>query len=442
MAPNAIHTSTTVQNIGKCDPGTRLKVLSRISDWTEVVTTPNVLCVTGAAGSGKSSIALSVAEECERKHTLGGTFFFSSSDDTRNSCSRFISIVDTVEEMGSLVFERSLADQATKLLFDPLRHEQSEGMRASWIFLIDGVDECTEPDRDRLIAFLGKMFLECRAGFRVLAIGRPDVALRSALKLGGDLHGSGQISLSDDKEFDATDDIRRTLWTQLSKLVGSQRVTTEDVEVLVAAASGQYIFPATVIKQVKQGRRDSPHGRLKAIRNWISNGGKTASHNPLSALDVLYQNILATAVAEYTKASHEHPAGKEQDPMALALQGFALLEVSTPLSRLESECDSVYDSLLGLPEGGFNSVVCDLGALVRVREPTEIGRVIQFYHRTFQEFLQDKQRVGEAFHLSQARIHAYIVKRLCKSFVASAEPGAYLQTWCAPLRQLTSFELL
>jgi hypothetical protein len=328
--------------------------------------------------------------------------------------------------MGSLVFERSLLDQATKLIFDPLRGEQ--GMRASWIVIIDGVDECIETDRDRLIAFLKTMFLEGRTGFRVLVIGRPDVALRSALRPGGDLDGSAQIRLSDDKEFDATDDIRRTLWTQLSKLLGPQRVTAEDVEVLVAAASGQYIFPATVIKQVKEGRRASPHGRLKAIRSWISNGRKTASRglNPLSALDVLYQNILSTAVAEYTKASHENTAGKEQDPIALALQGFALLEVSTPLSRLESECEAVYDSLLGLPKGGFNSVVCDLGALIRVREPTEIGRVTQFYHQTFQEFLQDEQCAGEAFHLSQARIHAYIVKQLCKSFISSAEPGAYL----------------
>ncbi|TEB30436.1 hypothetical protein FA13DRAFT_551896, partial [Coprinellus micaceus] len=93
VAPNAIHTSTAVQSTGKCDPGTRLKVLTRINDWTKPTTLASVLCMTGAAGSGKSSIALSVAEKCERNHTLGGTFFFSSSDDTRKSCSRFVSTI-------------------------------------------------------------------------------------------------------------------------------------------------------------------------------------------------------------------------------------------------------------------------------------------------------------------------------------------------------------
>ncbi|TEB30448.1 hypothetical protein FA13DRAFT_1630805, partial [Coprinellus micaceus] len=93
-APNAMHTSKAMSSIGQCDEGTRVKTLTKVNDWIHAPPgTLALFCMTGAAGSGKTAIALTIADYCDSDGTLAASFFFSSSDDTRNSCLRLVSTI-------------------------------------------------------------------------------------------------------------------------------------------------------------------------------------------------------------------------------------------------------------------------------------------------------------------------------------------------------------
>ncbi|RXW19419.1 hypothetical protein EST38_g6440 [Candolleomyces aberdarensis] len=85
-APNALHDSDARYDPPKCDEDTRVEVTGEIMDWMMDCNGPQrLLCMTGAAGSGKSALQQTTAEKCLENGILACTFFFSASDPTRNT---------------------------------------------------------------------------------------------------------------------------------------------------------------------------------------------------------------------------------------------------------------------------------------------------------------------------------------------------------------------
>ncbi|KAJ3519198.1 hypothetical protein NMY22_g13313 [Coprinellus aureogranulatus] len=405
-SPNAIHTSYAVSRLSRCDTGTRVEVLRRIGHWARG-TQQHLLCLTGAAGSGKTAIALTSGEEFTRgeDRLLVATFIFSSMDDTRNNLSTLIptiacqigshdarlrSFIAAAVERDEHVVTASLKMQATRLIVEPFVNSR---VPLRPVILLDGIDQCLgEDNQEHLLSLLSDASLWGRTPFRLLITARPEL----------------------EKEYDATDDIKRTLQLHLSKLLGRSAADLEkDIDIIVDAASGQYIYPATVIKYVSAGRRDSPSDRLRIIVQWISSP-ETAGDPPfpLQSLYDLYSNILSTAADAFA-----HPSiGDRKDPFALLVHVFASVKIPTaPKGMLESGL--VHDRLLGFNENTFKSVLHDMGSLARAREPTETGPLLHFYHRTCLDFLQDGGRARSNFYRDKAGVDAYIFKRLYGVFV-------------------------
>ena len=63
-------------NRPKCLDGTRVDLLQRIREWASSSDSPNIFLLTGIAGTGKSTVARTVAEEFKRKGRLGCYIFF------------------------------------------------------------------------------------------------------------------------------------------------------------------------------------------------------------------------------------------------------------------------------------------------------------------------------------------------------------------------------
>ncbi|KAG9031352.1 hypothetical protein FRB95_002850 [Tulasnella sp. JGI-2019a] len=70
-----------------CMDGTRIDLLERIRRWIERPSERSRTCftLTGAAGSGKSSIAASIADQQRKLHQLGGRFHFTRDEPARNN---------------------------------------------------------------------------------------------------------------------------------------------------------------------------------------------------------------------------------------------------------------------------------------------------------------------------------------------------------------------
>ena len=84
--------------------------------------THRLLCMTGAAGSGKSALQQTIAERCTERYIPSATFFLSSTDPTRNNVS---SIVPTIAYQLGLKHALVRASTVAAVKRDPLVFSQS-----------------------------------------------------------------------------------------------------------------------------------------------------------------------------------------------------------------------------------------------------------------------------------------------------------------------------
>ncbi|KAF6744505.1 hypothetical protein DFP72DRAFT_928890 [Ephemerocybe angulata] len=427
MSTNALHNSMARFDPPKCDANTRVELIHEISTWIEDRNAPTqFLCMTGAAGSGKSALQQTVAEGCVAKGILAASFFFNTADNTRNNVSTIIptlayqlgqksaalrQMIGVAVENDAVIFDQSLKTQIEKLILDPVsRLPPSELASLPYAILIDGLDECTkERDQRALLCAIHDTFLHRRSIFRIFLASRPELAIFEALEPGGHLHEIVHpIRLSDD--YDATSDIRLTVRRNFTEIGLRRRwehawFTEEDVEAIVAAASGQYIYAATVIRYVSEPRR-SPVERLRTIL--ASQSGTDHGTKPFALLDLLYTLVLTTAKEGYEAIDNRH------DFLLILRVYLAINAVNLNL------CISRQDKLLGLEEGTYESILCDLRSLLVAlpnsgHGPGGISRIqIKVYHKSFLDYLNAPERSG-SLHIPIPRSIDYISRSCFRS---------------------------
>ncbi|KAF6761147.1 hypothetical protein DFP72DRAFT_32567 [Ephemerocybe angulata] len=404
-APNALHNSDARFDPPKCDEDTRIEVTSEILVWIQDRSAPTqLLCMTGAAGSGKSALQQTSAEHCEELGILASSFFFSTSDPTRNGCSALVPTIAyqlglkslrlrraiaAVVDHDPLIFTQSLKSQMQALVVDPVRQLPTNALSdLPFAILIDGLDECNDEDRQRgILEVLQECMIGGRTPFRIFLASRPELAIHGALQPGGHLERLAyHIRLSDD--YDATTDIRRSVQRMLHE-IGRRRnlnptwYTDEDVEAIVKAASGQYIYAATAMRYVSEPR-GSPLDRLNAVVSWsLSGGGEQTS--PFASLDFLYSQILLKA-----KQAYEAVDTNRYD-FLLTFNSYVFLDRSLPLQ----------DQILGYEDQTSEHIICDLRSLVTWSR----SGCLNFYHKSFEDFLDSETRAGPLYMKARALDH-------------------------------------
>ncbi|KAJ2935399.1 hypothetical protein H1R20_g1696, partial [Candolleomyces eurysporus] len=435
VAPAALHNSEARYDPPKCDEDTRVEVISEIMSFiTANRNSPSpqqrLLCMTGAAGSGKSALQQTIAEHCasEEPGILGATFFFCAADQTRNSV---LAVVPTIAyqlalrhrplrqlivaavENDSLVFSKSLRTQMRTLIVDPVEGlgRQEGGSGPSFpphVILIDGLDECKDEDRQvELLLAIKECFVDTSTPFRLFISSRPEWAIRSALKPGGHLHGAAyHIQLSD--QYDATADIRCFLWRRLLALIPQNDddsgpwFSEADVERLVEAASGQFVYAATAIRYLSE-RRALPARRLNTLLTWISSG---SGNSPLSALDNLYTQIVTSAKTTYEAAVDQD--GSEGDRFLLLLRSYQLSSLYDPILDVVPIQD--WDMLLSGELNTHETILSDLRSLMTTVELKQISKfgnsfpapgfrpfALHIYHKSFIDFCGDQSRAKDLY---------------------------------------------
>lgn len=333
-----------------------------------------------------------------------------------------------------LIFRKSLKRQMDVLVVGPVERLRSRTDLATfsslpYLITIDALDEClVERHQAELLSVIHASLL-CNETmpFRIFLASRPELSVRSALD--GHLEGTVyHIRLSD--EFDASDDIRRTFWRRLRE-IGVQSgdphaqphlwPTKEDVEFLVRAANGQFVYAATVIRFVSE-QRASPIERLNtALRyHWDDDLGTLSTTGPFVELDLLYSNILLSAKEAWEAANPDSP----YDFLAL----FGLFEryrkspwIYSPLIVTPpfAHSNDRFCLLLGLDSGTLDKTTLDLRSLVSVSKGT-----LRLYHQSFQEFLNTKARSKGLFR-SAVGTAEFLICRLMRQICDSVDPGAF-----------------
>jgi hypothetical protein len=213
------------------------------------------------------------------------------------------------------------------------------------------------------------------------------------------------IQLSD--KYDASADMRRYLQRRFEsiglRINNPNWFSAGDVETLVRAGSGQFVYVATVYNFVSE-RRGTPAARLHVVLTWTPRARKVAK--PFEALDTLYYNILSAAKNTYEAVDTHH----EHDFLLLfrALQicsigsGFDLGHISA--CRVQRSPDEL-SALLCLEPQAEEALILDLRSLVALDRHGDL----HLYHKSFSDFLREPSRAKDLF-VPESRVYTHLAK--------------------------------
>ncbi|KAF8172452.1 hypothetical protein BJ912DRAFT_1080713 [Pholiota molesta] len=424
ISKGAFHDAAERGDTPKCHPHTRVAIRSEIMEWISVwISAPDarrkfIIWMYGPAGSGKTAIGQSIAEECKRRGLHAASFFFSRTAAGRNDTTRVVATIAyqisrflpqfedamlTAIERDPAIFDRIPGTQMQTLVIKPLKALPPSSQPI--FVLLDGLDEAgpTAQDQANLLNVIGTATTALwHIPLIFLIASRPEYEIREAFN--GQLNPLMQ-SLVLDHNYKPDDDIRLYLTSTFAEIrdkhirsgtrprLPSPWPSESDIDRLVLTASGQFIFAATVLKFV-DSIRHHPAERLDVIFSLLAGGH--GSETPFASLDALYHYILSS-VAEPAKVQ----------------QILTLLVLSDPDEMEMLEVEEI-EQFLDLD---VRRVLVDMHALVFVPPvqllPPEKFAVLRFHHASLYDFLMDRSRSRD-FYIDASQGHIDLTLRWWK----------------------------
>ncbi|KDR84696.1 hypothetical protein GALMADRAFT_18773, partial [Galerina marginata CBS 339.88] len=274
----AMHNSVEVSE-PKCHPGTRVAILEYLVAWaTALAYEYPIKWLHGPAGAGKSAILRTIAQILFERGLLVASFFFFRSAAGRNTADHFIATIayqlvlsipatrthiEMAIEANPLLFSLSFWDQAQNLIVSPIlavcgEKPSIDSSSMPRIIIVDGLDECRDPDKQcEILRVLCRALQSLPIPFAVLVASRPEHHIRDLFDFGDLNRFSSRLCLDDSYNPDA--DIKKYLVEMVNRITENPRFhsylpttstwpSEDDLDKLVAKASGQFIFASTVVK--------------------------------------------------------------------------------------------------------------------------------------------------------------------------------------------------
>ncbi|KAJ7598187.1 hypothetical protein C8J56DRAFT_162430 [Mycena floridula] len=390
-----------------CAPNTRRNVLAELDKWAQGDSDP-VCWLYGPAGAGKSTIAHSVALDCDKKKCLGFSYFFSRRYTARSNLSAFVpSFVYTLAQCTGL---SSIKDSVNKAIeSNPgLFHQRLESQLMSMaeiitpilsashpsypiVIVIDGLDEYDQAEGkiplEQLVQFLINTVVK-HLHFHILFTSRPEAEITALFNL---LPLTYHIALQD---FPATADVESYLLPEFRKIAEKHKLGagwpgTDTVHLLAEQSEGIFAYASTLVRFIDD-KYEHPRKRLEIAKR-IHKG-----------LDSLYIQVLQEA--------------KKYSNFELVIGAVVLLHDNRDITSFPSllQLESVEDVQWALR--GCLSVM-----IVPHPDNSKDGPMIRLYHTSLQDLLTDPTR-HEGQFFRPATVHEQILD-CCIGLISSSEEG-------------------
>ncbi|KZP04747.1 hypothetical protein FIBSPDRAFT_654554, partial [Athelia psychrophila] len=410
------------EKLRPCYPGTRVDVLTRISEWaahsanasedtgseSSKLLTARVFWVNGpgSAGTGKSTIAYTVAQTLDAEHRLGASFFCSRDI---LECSDPKLIVPTIAyQLGqfcpafghelSVLLQASpdeafsvIPRQVEKLLVQPLKAVR-ERMSAC-VVIIDALDECKDGGATSVILSSLAMHISELAPIKFLVTSRPELSVVNAFKV-NQLDEVTQRYILHHVEPNVVEaDIYQFLSHTLQAIQQEHSLddgwpSVEDVKELTHMSSGLFIFAVTASRLIQEQQYADPMGQMQKLL--YASKDSTSSYREL---DQLYLQVLSGAFPSLSPELGSRvrlvlgSIALLRDPLSVS-DLTRLLNVTIPLDNTLKRLQSV----IILPQNQNNAV--------------------RLLHPTFYEFLVTPGRCVEPF-LIKPDMHHTLLAQSC-----------------------------
>jgi len=373
-----------------CLKGTRRAILNEIEFWMGDFDKPPVYWLNGLAGTGKSTIAQTIAERAFADGRLGASFFCSRDFSDRRDLhlifptlavqlarryTKFRSIfIPLVQSDPGIVYE-SLYNQMKKLIVQPL-----DESTISTVIVIDALDECKDEEpASAILSVLGQFVLKIPK-VKFFVTGRPEPRIREGFRLPLLAEATDVFVLHDVKPTLVNNDIRLFLEQSLLELARRRRVpdgwpTEDQLDLLCERAAGLFVYAKATVKFVDH-RNNSPKKQLERLLQSPESSareGKTELRADIT-LDSLYMSILHEAFGR------DDP---EDDPRVRSILGAVILPAD-PLPP------SVIAMLLGLDPEDVFLPLSSVHSLLLLQE--DVDHPVRPFHKSFPDFVVDPTR--------------------------------------------------
>jgi len=435
-AVEAPFNSYAKQHSPSCLPNTRVELLREIYGWADRQDERCIFWLNGLAGTGKSTIARTIAREYSKRVRLGASFFFARGGGDVGHAGKFVTsiavqlassiptlrrhISDAVTEYSDIA-SRSLRDQWQLLVLGPLLKLDGNGCRASYVLVVDALDEC---DNDNNIRIILELLAEARSlktvRVRVFLTSRPEVPIR---------HGFYQISKTKYYDFVLHNispsivdhDISIFLEYNL-RLIGAEDAQdpswpgAEVIKTLVQSASGLFIWAATACRFIREGLFAN-----ERLRTLLKGGASTAA-TPEEQLNGIYITVLQNSIQSgFSQQDKERFCSMLRDILGSVVALFSPLSVDS-LSRL-----------LVTPKQRLDRMLKDLHAILDI--PNDHTRPLRLHHPSFHDFLLDKNRCGDSnFWVEENQAHQMLANSCIQLMSTSLKKdicGVHSPGWLA-----------
>jgi hypothetical protein len=413
IAIGASFDSHTEEHNARCLPNTRTQLLDEITTWAKDEDGKSIFWLNGMAGTGKSTIARTIAQLFASRGHLGASFFFKKGEGERGNASRFFTTIATdlvVHEPGMLagikkaldedsaISQRALKDQFEKLVLQPLLGiQQARSQGSARVIVIDALDECEREEDIRAILQLLAQTKDLQpVPLRVLVTSRPELHIRLGFK---EMPNGTYQDLVLHKVARSTieHDIRLFLEHELGviqreRMLSSDWPAQNQILALVELAVPLFIYAATVCRYIGS-KGSNPIAFLNKVLQY--------QKATFSQLDRTYLPILDQLLSE-----------QEEDEKETWLQAFrdiigSIVVLESPLSITSLAC------LLRLSR---EEVKCRLDSLHSVLSvPNREDVSVRLLHLSFREFLINPQKQRNSlFWVDERRTHNKLASRCLK----------------------------
>ncbi|CAN9385388.1 unnamed protein product [Alternaria alternata] len=410
-----------------CLADTRVDLLREIHSWADGQDERCVFWLSGLAGTGKSTIARTVARQYHNKQRLAASFFFSRGGGDVEDAGKFVTslavqlarnvpsvkqlISDAIAERDDIA-SQSLRDQWHHLIISPLSKLSDSSRPASLMLVVDALDECDSDSNIRIIVqLLAEARSLTRARLRVLLTSRSEVPIRHGFYQVPEA-GHQDVVLHNISRSIVDHDITLFLQHNLQLIARECCLRAgwpgaETLVQLVQSASGLFIWAATACRFIREGKRFAAR-RLETI---LRNDGKAAAA-PEKHLNEIYTTVLENSIQEYTDEE------KEEQCRAIRYILGSIVALFSPLSAQS------LDQLLDVAEG-VRPTLEDLHAILDI--PNSQSRPLRLHHPSFRDFLLDQKRCGDRFYVDESSTHENLARR-CREFMSA--PDGLRQDMC------------
>ncbi|KAH0559460.1 hypothetical protein GP486_004022, partial [Trichoglossum hirsutum] len=388
-----------------------------------------IFWLNGMAGTGKSTIARTVARDFDEIGRLGASFFFSRGRGDLGHATRFFTSVaaqlaNTLPAVkphisaaiagSSNICEQGLGEQWKRLILQPLSKLNDTLLQSQILVLVfDALDECENENDIKLII---RLFTQAKVlntiRLRIFVTSRPETPIRLGFRdMSRALHQD--FVLHNISSSIVGRDITIFFQNRLGMIRKERGLPQEwpggqKIKLLVQSADGLFIYAATACRFIQDSI--DPEHRLSLILQ-DNRDKRPPEKSPTWELDSLYITVLEHLVIgccdEYEREMLSNQFRQIVGSIVILLDSLS----ATALANLLVE----KGGSLGEKEKVVMNMLVPLGTVLDVPiwdDPHSRNSPIRLLHPSFRDFLRSGQRCSnDLFYVDGEKAHFNLVKR-------------------------------